>query len=217
MSLICKRIATGLCLVLLLASSASAIVLWDQGTIVPAGPGITNSRSPGGIGGFIMHSVNDVTVAAPGWHVTKITQFYSGFNPNWTGITLGYVNVQPKTGALPTANPVAVTSPMSCVADAARSAALGQTVFAVSANVNINLPAGDHWIGITPQFNNSPLGINLQWPAALVGDPVATFNVNTVGPWMNNYPGWDGTLILEGDITVSVEEKAWGSVKALFQ
>jgi len=215
MSLICKRFATGLCLVLLLASSASALVLWDQGTIVPAGPGIANSNSPG-FNGFVIHSVHDVTVPASGWHVTSITQFYGGFNSSWVNLTQGFINVQPKTGALPTSIPVAVQSPMSCTIDAARSMALGQTVYAVKAIVNFNLSAGDHWIGLTPTASAGLNGANLQWPAAMVGNAVASFAA-PAGPWVNNYAGWDGSFIVEGDITVPVEQKAWGSVKSLFQ
>src|SRR5215510_6972416 len=129
---------------LALGTNANAMVLWDQHTIVPAGPAIAASNSPG-FGGVFTHSVDDVTVPASGWVITKITQYYSAFEPNWAGgVTQGYLNIQPKTGPLPTANPVTVQSPMSCTIDAAQSAAVGQTVLAVTATVNISLAPGDY-------------------------------------------------------------------------
>lgn len=198
---------------LALSTNAHAMVLWDQSTIAPAGPGIAASNSPG-FGGVFMHSVDDVTVPASGWVVTKITQYYSAFEPNWTGITQGFINVQPKSGSLPTSNPVTVQSPMSCVVDAAQTALLGQTVFAVSATVSLNLAPGDYWIGLTPTKSATINGVNLMWPSAQVGDPVANFQ-STVGPWKNtNYPGWDGAFKVEGDLPVAAQNSTWGNLKA---
>src|SRR5262245_55408108 len=149
------------------ASSAQAVVLYDQSTIVPPGPGIPASYSSG-FNGFIAYPVNDVTVPASGWVVTKITQYYSGLDQNWIGgISTGYVNSYPKTGALPLATDLpsaALVGGFSCVQDAAQTAAVGQPVLAVSAVVNINLPAGNYWIGIAPRRSPSPFGVNRMWP-----------------------------------------------------
>ncbi|HEV8479886.1 MAG TPA: hypothetical protein VGR66_03755 [Candidatus Eisenbacteria bacterium] len=198
---------------LAIGTNAHAMTLWDQSTISPAGPGIAASNSSG-FGGLFVHSVDDVTVPASGWVVTKITQYYSAFEPNWAGgVTQGFINIQPKTGPLPTSNPVTVQSPMSCAIDAAQSAAVGQTVLAVTATVNISLPAGDYWIGLTPTKGATINGVNLMWPSAQVGNPVASFQ-STVGPWKNNYPGWDGAFKVEGDLPVPAQNSTWGNLKA---
>jgi hypothetical protein len=200
---------------LALGTNAHATVLWDQSTIVPAGPAVAASNSPG-FGGVFTHSVDDVTVPATGWVVMKITQYYSAFEPNWVGgVTQGYINIQPKTGSLPTSNPVTVQSPMSAVVDAAQSAAVGQQVIAVSANVNISLAPGNYWIGLTPTKGATINGVNLMWPSAQVGDPVASFN-GTTGPWKDSYPGWDGAFKIEGDLPVPTQNTSWGNLKAYY-
>jgi hypothetical protein len=205
---------------LLLAPVAGADLLWDQSTINLAGQALPNSNSPG-FNGFIAHSVNDITVPSPGWHVTTITQYHAAFNFNWQNLTQGFVNIQPKTGPLPTAPPVAVQSPMSCALDPVQSAIIQQNVFAIRAIVDINLAPGDYWIGITPTAGAGINGANLQWSAVQVGDPVATYSTNGLPPlnvWQNLRPNLDGCFKLEGDIpTVAVEDQAWGSIKSLYR
>ena len=214
MRLSSKKIVLALAAMLVASSSASAMVLWDQSVITPAGAAIPNSNSPG-FGGFVAHSVNDVTVPASGWHVTKISEWYGFFNSSWTGITQGFIYVQPKTGGLPTIAPVAVQSPMSAALDPAQSALLGQSVLKVSANVNLNLSAGDYWIGITPSASAGINGANLQWPSAQVGDAVATYQS---GAWSHpaSLGNEDGAFLIEGDVTVPVTPATWGSIKSLY-
>jgi hypothetical protein len=202
-------------LTLALAGSANAVVLWDQGTIDPSGPAIPNSHSSG-IGGFNTRAVNDVTIPGGGWIVTKITQYYSGFDPNWPALSTGRLYVEPKTGPLPTVTPNTTIIPMSCVVDPVRTALLNQTVHAVSANVNLNLPPGDYWIGISPIRSLSPFGGNQQWATIKVGDPIARFNM-PAGPWGNASGNWDGTIVIEGEAVVPVEGTSWSGIKALLQ
>jgi hypothetical protein len=197
-------------ILLAFSTNAHAMVLWDQSTIVPAGPGIAASNSSG-FGGVIAHSVDDVTVPASGWVITKITQYYSAFEPNWVGgVTQGFLNIQPKSGSLPT-GPVATTQiPMSAVFDAAQGArsASGSSP---SPNVSISLPAGDYWIGITPSKSATINGVNLMWPSAMVSDPVATFSS---GAWHSSYLGWDGAFLIQGDLPVPAQSSTWGNLKA---
>jgi hypothetical protein len=200
------------------SSAAQAVVLWDQSTINPAGIGVLANHATG-FNGFNAHSVNDVTVPASGWVVTKITQWYAGFDPNWiSGITSGYLDVFPKTGPLPLATdvPSAVqVAGWSCVQDPVRTAQLGQSVLEVSLTVNLNLPPGNYWIGICPRRSNSPFGANSMWASSAVGDPVATQLVP--GPWTSSAGGWDGTFRIEGEVPVPSESKSWGSMKALYR
>lgn len=206
-----------LSLALLTSSAAQATTLWDQSTINTAGPGIFACQATG-FQGFTAHSVQDVTVPASGWVVTKITQWYAGFDPGWIGgISSGYINVFPKTGPLPTDVPsaVLVSTGWSCIQDNAKTAQLNQSVLAVSVNVNLNLPPGNYWIGITPRRSLSPFGVNSMWASDQVGDPVATHMAPN--PWANTYGSWDGVFLIEGEIPVPTESATWGSMKALYR
>lgn len=195
------------------ATVASADVLWDQSTIDPAGPGIVGSNSPG-FGGFLAHTVNDVTVPAEGWHVTSITCYYGGFNYAWTGLSSGFVNIQPKTGALPTAAPSATAAPMTCVQSGDYQ---GTAIFAVTAVVNVDLVPGDYWIGLTPTAPAGIDGADLLWATAQVGDPVATFL--SPGPWDVYYGNYDSTFKVEGMLNAPVptSNSTWGRVKSLYR
>lgn len=210
-----KRYAVSAALGLLLglAASANATVLWDQSTIAPAGPGITSCYASG-FGGAIAYSVNDVTVPASGWVITKVTQYYSGFNAGWVGgITQGYLTIIPKSGSLPTGTPSTTLIPMSGSWDAAQTALLGQDVMDVVANVSISLPPGDYWIGLSPKATAGIDGINQVWPAATVGAQVATYSGSS---WSNAFGNWDMSQLIEGDFPTPTQSTTWGALKALY-
>lgn len=196
-----------------LASAASASVLWDQMTIDPAGPGIVGSNSPG-FGGFVAHTVNDVTVPAEGWHVTSITCLYGGFNFGWTGISQGYVNILPKSGALPTAPVSSVLVPMTCVNSGDYN---GTALFAVTATLNLDLAPGEYWVGLTPTASAGINGANLLWATTQVGAAVATYL--SPDPWANYYGSYDSTFKVEGDLNAPVPaaNTTWGRVKSLYR
>ena len=212
MNLRYTKLAAMVCAALLTMSSvANAMVLWDQSAISldPNASGIANWKATG-FGGGIIHSVDDVTVSGSAWHVTKITEYYATFNPAWTALTQGYLHVWPKTGSLPTLNPT--TDPivsMSCVLTADPNG-----VFAISASgLNLTLPPGDYWIGITPIATAGLNGANNQWPALnKIGDDVATFDT----AWHDYYPGEDGAMLVEGDIPTPTQNTTWGAIKALY-
>ena len=208
-----------LTLVMATSSAAQAVVLWDQSTITTAAPGVLASHATG-FNGFNAHSVNDVTVPASGWVVTKITQWHAGFDVNWiNGLSNGYLDVYPKVGGLPLAtdlpSTVQILTGWSCVQDPVRTAQLNQSVLQVSLNVNLNLPPGDYWIGICPRRSNSPLGANHMWASNPVGAPVAT-KLNT-GPWTSHANGYDGAFMIEGEVPVPAESPSWGAMKALYR
>jgi hypothetical protein len=209
----CVKPLVALAVLLLgLAPAAGAVVLWDQMVLDLNGPGIANCNAPG-FNGVVAYSVNDVTVPAPGWVITRITQYYSAFNAGWVGgVTQGLVYVQPKTGGLPTINPGGPLQPMS----AAHAGPIqGQPVIAVTASgLNIALNPGEYWVGITPNATAGINGANLQWPTAMLGAPVATYAAP--GPWANLYGAYDGTIRIEGDVPVPVEASTWGGIKSLY-
>jgi hypothetical protein len=209
-----SKLAVALSIALLtLASAAGAAVLWDQSTFDPSAPAMAASNSPG-FGGFVAHTVNDVVVPADGWHVTSISQYYSGFNYSWTSMTVGYINIIPKTGALPTGTPSAVLQPMSCVEGTPFN---GSTVFIVTANVSLDLVPGEYWIGLTPNGSAGINGANLLWGSAMLGAPVATYL--SPSPWANYYGAYDGAFKITGDLNTPVPTAGttWGRIKSIYR
>ena len=205
------RIAALLCALLLTAATAAqAMVLWDQSTIGYAAPISIANWKASGFGGGTNHSVDDVTVSGSPWHVTSITEYYATFNTAWTSITQGYLHVYSKTGALPTENPtVDGLVPMTFVITADPNGVATLT----ASGLNLTLPPGDYWIGITPVATAGINGVNNQWPAAtLIGDPVATYDT----AWHSYYPGYDGAMKVEGDIPTPTHNTTWGRIKALY-
>lgn len=188
-------------------------ILWDQTTLDYAGPGIANSDSPG-FGGFTIHGVNDVTVDGCGWIIESITQYYSTWNMDWpSAVTQGYLHVFPKTGPLPTDDPTASpVVPMTCVQ------AHPDYLAITASGLNIALDPGEYWIGITPMGPAGMFGANLQWPTAVMGVDVASYDV-AFPAWTNMYAGYDGTLLIEGvDGGPSANEVAsWGLIKSLYR
>jgi hypothetical protein len=191
-----------------IAIPAQADVIWDQSALDPFGPGQANSNSPG-FGGFVIHGVQDVTITSA-TTIDTITQYYSTWNFDWPGaVTSGYVHVWPKTGPLPTED--ASTSPL-----VAMTAAYGDPdVLEISATgLGIAVTPGEYWIGITPIAPAGISGANLQYSTAQVGDPVASYDLST---WDNYYPGYDGAILIEGTMPVSVEANSWSQVKNLYR
>ena len=117
-----------------------------------------------------------------------------------------------ETGALPTVIPGGPLQPMS---GAFAGPIQGQPVMSVTASgLNIALTPGEYWVGITPNATAGINGVNLQWPAAMLGAPVATYS--SPNPWANLYGDYDGTIRIEGDLPVAVEASTWGGIKSLY-
>jgi hypothetical protein len=144
-----RKVMTALsAVVLLLAQTASADVLWDRSNYDAFGPGFFNVDAGSPPFGLTVHTVNHVSVGGAGWTVQSITTYYSALDPAWgTGIVNGYLHVYDKTGPLPidgSDDPTA--SPL-----VAMSATFNGDHWAVTAS-GLSLPVGpgEHWIGITP-------------------------------------------------------------------
>ena len=206
-----------LCAVVLLASVASADVLWEQSDFDPWGAGFYNSESGGPPFGMTWHGVNHVTVTE-GWNVDSITTYYSAMDMAWGGaITQGYVHVYMKVGPLPvdgiddpTMSPVV---PMAGVFNVDH--------FDVTASgLGIYLAPGEYWIGTTPIAPSGPFGPEIHLSSmTLIGDATASYDVYGMpAAWFNFNPGVDAAILIEGTVAgTPVEEMTWGSVKAMFR
>jgi hypothetical protein len=218
-----RKVMTALsAVVLLLAQTASADVLWDRSNYDAFGPGFFNVDAGSPPFGLTVHTVNHVSVGGAGWTVQSITTYYSALDPAWgTGIVNGYLHVYDKTGPLPidgSDDPTA--SPL-----VAMSATFNGDHWAVTAS-GLSLPVGpgEHWIGITPIAGAGPFGpeIHLASLDAPSGDDAASYDVFAFpGPpaWFHFNPGLEGSILIEGvtEDPVSVEARSFGNVKALYR
>ena len=214
-----KRLSLALAavLVIALASAASAQVLWDQSDFDAFGPGFFNSESGGPPFGITSHTVNHVT--APGaWHMTKITIYMTAIDPGFAaGIFQGYLHVWPKTGSFPTEDPAA--SPVINLSATLLPGPNGDYIEVSTVGLDLNITAGDYWVGITPIAAAGPFGPEIHMGSAtLYGDASPSYDVfGFPAPmWVNFTPGVDAALLIEGSGPVPNETGSVGSLKAQF-
>ena len=203
-----------LCAVVLLASVASADVLWDQSDYDIWGMGFFNSESGSPPFGMTWHGANDVTVDA-GWNIESITSYYSAIDPAWgTAITQGYLHVFPKTGPLPIEDPtVSPIVPMSGVV-------VGDHFVVTASGLGLYLGAGDYWLGLTPIAPSGPMGPEIQLSSmTFLGDETVSYDAYGMPVmWFVFNPGLDAAMLVEGTFAgTPVEETTWGNVKAMYR
>lgn len=186
------------------ASVASADVLWNQPIDTgPEGVSFFDAIAPG-FNGAIVYAVSDVSVPASGWQVNSVTTYFSNIGFPAT-VTSAVLNIFPKTGALPSDTVDPRASPLGMgslvVPVDVRYEVDFQPVMELSATgLNIDLPAGEYWIGLTPVLSAGPFGIELHWgTAATIGDATASRDY-TFGalPWGATAPGRDAAIRVDG-------------------
>ena len=217
-----RKVMTALFAGLLLASTASADVLWDRSSFDAFGAGFFNVDAGGPPFGITMYTVHHVVVGGGGWTIDSITLYYSALDPAWgTGIANGTLHVFDKTGPLPidgTDDPTA--SPI-----VAMSGTLDADHWVVTASgLDLALAPGEYWIGITPIAGAGPFGpeIHLASLDPPSGDDSASYDPFAFpGPpaWLNFNPGYEASILIEGteEGPVSVEASSFGGVKALYR
>ena len=180
---------------LALAGVAQADVLWNQlpaydDPAVASFPDRITTDPFSGASGIFCDS--DVTVPAGGWTVQSVTTYFSdlSFNPT---VTSAVLNIFPKTGALPVAanDPRAMptgqgTTVVPVDVRSTGGASVQPVMILTADGLNINLPAGEYWIGLTPTLQSGPFGSDLHWGAAtMIGAPSAARGYDAFGgfPW----------------------------------
>lgn len=213
-----KRLSLALAAVLVfaMATSASAQVLWDQSEFDAFGPGFFNSESGSPPFGSTQHTVSDVN--APGaWHMTRITIYFSALDPAFAdGIFQGYLHVWPKVGPMPGEDPTA--SPLINLATNVVPGPNGEIIEVSTVGLDMNIAAGDYWIGITP-IAPAPFGPEIhQGATSVYGDASPSFDAfGFPAPmWVNFTPGVDAAILIEGSGPVSNDSRSVGSIKAQF-
>ena len=196
------------------AAVAGADVLWDQSEADMGAPGFFNTVSGSPPFGLTMHTVNDVVVEQM-WTVTTISTYWSILDTGWANLTEGHLHVFPKTGALPgdADDPTAsLVVPMTATVDA-------NFGILVAGGLELVLEPGEYWIGITPIVPSGPMGPEVHLSSTvLVGDDSASFDpYGMPAAWFNFNPGYDATILIEGETTVATEAKSWSDIKTLYR
>jgi hypothetical protein len=219
-----KLIAAGSALLLSLASTAGAVVLWDQSNWNTTTEGSVNlsSTSCSQISGNTkVHTANDVHFGTP-VHITTV-RIYETFG-NVQAASSAYLWIAPKTGTLPTTSSDQLELPAIQVPISSITETIGanQCVKVTAANLNINLPAGDYWVSLTPRHSlgTFPYSVHLITSSAPVGDPTAaivacTVNTNWLYPLDPNRP--DYAILIEGDFATPNASGSWGTLKTIYR
>jgi hypothetical protein len=181
---------------LLAPAAVHAGVLWQQ---LPSdiSSGYVNqqmSDSPT----YSTYAVNDITVGAPGWQITSISEAF-GDGAGWPGSFNVILNIFSKSASLPLASDDPTAGSVYS-ASLLRGTVDGVTL----SGLNILLAPGEYWIGFTPVLDFATYGQEYQVVASQIGDAAAYLNPGngfTFGSsWMDSSAfGHRGDLVLEID------------------
>src|SRR5262245_10640058 len=191
-----------------MASAAGAEVLWDQSSLIPTPydghyDESATSCSPTN-GNTKLHIANDVHFDRP-VHITTV-RTYEGVG-NVQTATQAYLWIHPKNGVLPTtssdslelAGIVVDITPVTVGPNGPT-----QYVRVSATGLDIELPAGDYWVSLTPRHShglNPPNSFHIMAAGPVIGDPSPTINACTLNSnWFYALPSHlDYTIKIEGD------------------
>ena len=204
-------------LLLSLVSSAGAEVLWDQSNWHPTqGTVDLSSNSCSQINGNTkVHIANDVHFDNP-VHITAV-RIYE-FRGTVEGATQALLWIHPKNSVLPTtsSDSLELASLLVNIASVTEKAGLDSCVRVTASGLDIELPAGDYWVSLTPRHNfggTPPYSYHLVTTSAVVGDASASIVACTVNSsWV--YPldpdRYDYAIKIEGEVHRSTSAAATG-------
>jgi hypothetical protein len=221
-----RLVAVTAALLVSLASAASAqVILWDQSNwnTLTEGSLNLNSNSCSQISGNTkLHTANDVHFTQP-VHITSVTIYETPGNVD--AATLGYLWIAPKTGPVPTesiANIAILANQKSITVATVTNGAFSARAVTAS-GLNINLPAGDYWVSLTPRHNLGvfPYTVHLTTSTAVVGDPTPSLlGCTAPGTWhytLDPNPRPDYAFKVMGDYPVATAAASWAKVKSYYR
>jgi hypothetical protein len=150
-------------------ATATADVLWDQ------------SNYNSGINAFVDQEFDDfpsyssymvMDVVSTGWTVQSVSAYFTLGSGNWAGVTQARLNLFAKTGSLPGAG----DDPTAGSTVAVSLTNLGDTWEITASGLNIDVPAGDYWIGLSPLTNFGAQGQEFHRAAPIIGEDTAWRN-----------------------------------------
>jgi hypothetical protein len=202
-----RLIAVASALLLSLASAAGAEVLWDQSNWNTATEGSLDESANACSqisGNTKVHIANDVHFDNP-VHITTV-RIYETFG-NVQTATQALLWIHPTNSVLPTT----VSDSLELVANQVNIAAVTEVigpnpcVRVTASGLDIELPAGDYWVSLTPKHNLGifPYTVHLITTGPVVGDPAAaivacTTNSNWLYPLAPNL--YDYAMKIEGEV-----------------
>jgi hypothetical protein len=183
-----RFIAAASALLLSLASAAGAEVLWDQSNWdtrpVNSNEGSINlsSNACSQISGNTkVHTACDVHFDNP-VHITTV-RIYESFG-NVQTATLAYLWIHPKNSVLPTtsSDSLELAAIQVGITPVTETIGTAQCVRVSATGLDIELPAGDYWVSLTPRQNLGvfPWNLHLASMSPVVGDPTAAIEGCTV-------------------------------------
>jgi len=200
-------------LTMILAASAGAAVLVDQSDYDVSVPGFLNAVAGGPPFGGISYTVSDISVGGDGWVITEITTYYNALG-SFESVNAGYLNISSKTGPLPTEDPT-----NDVLVDLTVTFIEGSNYAVTVTGLNIELEAGEYWIGVTPIAGDLYDGIHLA-SMTLMGDDSPSFDPNgfPMPMWTSWNPGVDAAMLIIGmDDVVATDDVTLDSLKSLYR
>ena len=190
-----------------ISGAASADILWDQSNYDTAASAYVN-QAFGNFADFSTYMVNDITVDPGGWNVTSVTTYHTYTNGIWPLSGQAQVNVFARDAAAPGAG----DDPSGGMVVDFTAVDLGDGTIAITAALDMDLAAGDYWIGMTPILDFGIFGQEFHRGAPIVGldthfrNPGGGFGVGTdwgtagalfAGDWDGVY---DAAMLVEGRV-----------------
>ena len=133
---------------MVIGGAASADVLYHN----PVGSGTGVDREYGNFPLYSLYLVADINIPAPGFTLTSVSSYLT-LNQGWGGVTTARLNLFPKVGSLPdniTDDPSA-----SMVVNVSYDVNTGVLS---TVGLNLDVAAGDYWIGLTAQADFGQFG-----------------------------------------------------------
>ena len=212
-----RFIAAASALLISLASAAGADVLWDQSnwnTNTEGSVDLSSNSCSQISGNTKAHVANDVHFDNP-VHITAV-RIYETFG-NVQTATQALLWIHPKNGVLPTtvSDSLELTSNVVNISAVTETNGPNSCVRVTAAGLDIELPAGDYWVSLTPKHNLGifPYTVHLTTSSAPVGDPspaitACTTNSTWLYPLDPSRP--DYAMKIEGEVHTPTATAATG-------
>lgn len=191
------------------AMTAEAAVVWDQSDVNVDINALVDQEF-GDYPDFSSYMVTDVMVSAGPWNIFRITTFFT-FNSDWIGEHEARLNIFTKPPYPDCSFPADDATVGQVVPVTISNGVWGLEV--VADGLNIKLPSGHYWIGLTPIMDHATYGqawhqaapilmCNTGWqnPGGGFGygtDWTYAYGVDNTGAWQDTY---DMAILIEGRI-----------------
>ncbi|MDY7108263.1 MAG: hypothetical protein SYC29_06460 [Planctomycetota bacterium] len=201
------HVTLGLAAAVAFTTAASADVLWDQSNY-STDPNALVDQEFGDFPSFSSYMVTDVV--STGWTVESISVYFTSNNGTWGQfLSQARLNV---FDWVPGSLPTGADDPTGGSVVSVSAVEQGDATWKITADgLNLNLPAGDYWVGLTPIVDFATGGQEFHRPAPIVGennafrnpgggfgfgpDWVRAYTVDGTGEWQDQ---WEASILIEG-------------------